>query len=843
MVSRFRLALVTGILLMLTALGVLAGASAQGVAKRMVSLSSFSPIRPLLPPMPPPWPPPAPPPTPTPTPTPPSDRRVAFPSLPVEVAQQTVQVIYVPGDYPTIAQALVVAQAGDTVQVAAGTYQEGPLSIPSGVSLVGAGWQSTVIDGNGANVVIYTGPDSLVEDFTIRGSGPGYFDAGLWVGQGSVTVRRNRITDNSAGLWAWCFEPDICAIQVTIEGNIVDGNSSNGINSNEYPVFEVRNNTVVSNGGAGVILNNAASLAENNIIVANASDGLANNAGGTVRYNDVWGNGRDYVGSGPGDGGLSMDPLFRDITGGNYRLHAGSPAVGYGTPAGTDMGALPFMPVGMPPAGVTLTQAGEELWDVNWAGTAAGYYLYYGSCTRLTTIVVDVGCVTTYRLSGVNADGVGYVAVSAYDMSHQESIVTLADGVKAPCPSAPQNLEVGAFPAGYIRLQWRDTSSLEASFQVERAHSSLSPTTYSLVATLPADTTVYTDTPPLLEETYWYRVRAYNANGPSPYSNASYNATFDQVPNLDERYLLVLINEARANPGAFGYPEIAPVAPLAYNPLLNYAAHSHSQAILNSGFQFGHCDPASRCPTERAHAVGYEGGVGENLIQGMTGPEWVESSNQAFMDSEGHRNNMLARDFNEAGLGHTYDPAKGGDSYWKGQYTETFCGRSGVVIPNLPAGIVVPYTGPASSDFTYIVNYYNSDGQAPTVAKVYIDGVPYDVTLTTGTVTNGAYRHTTQLSEAGYHNYYLYFEFSGGSARLPKTGLYAGPGVGTSCVLLGDFNGDGQVGVNDIQAVASRWRCKCEDACYAPRYDMDGDCDIDIVDIMLVVVHWGETCE
>jgi len=306
--------------------------------------------------------------------------------------------------------------------------------------------------------------------------------------------------------------------------------------------------------------------------------------------------------------------------------------------------------------------------------------------------------------------------------------------------------------------------------------------------------------------------------------------------------LLLLINEARADPGTFGYPEIAPVVPLAYNPLLNYAAHSHSQAILNSGFQFGHYDLAGRWPTERAHAVGYEGGVGENLIQGMTGPEWVESSNQAFMDSEGHRNNMLAPDFNEAGLGHTYDPAKGGDSYWKGQYTETFSGRSGVIIPNLPAGIVVPYTGPASSDFTYIINYYNADGQAPTVTKVYIDGIPYDMTLTTGTATNGTYRHTTQLAEVGYHHYYFYFEFSGGSARLPETGIYAGPGVGMSCVLFGDFNGDEQVDLNDIQAVASRWRMVYTDPAWNPRYDLNGDGIITVVDIMLVVAHWGETC-
>ena len=42
--------------------------------------------------------------------------------------------------------------------------------------------------------------------------------------------------------------------------------------------------------------------------------------------------------------------------------------------------------------------------------------------------------------------------------------------------------------------------------------------------------------------------------------------------------------------------------------------------------------------------------------------------------------------------------------------------------------------------------------------------------------------------------------------------------------------------------VASLWRCRSGDDCYDDYFDMDKDGDIDIVDIMLVVAHWGETC-
>ena len=43
-------------------------------------------------------------------------------------------------------------------------------------------------------------------------------------------------------------------------------------------------------------------------------------------------------------------------------------------------------------------------------------------------------------------------------------------------------------------------------------------------------------------------------------------------------------------------------------------------------------------------------------------------------------------------------------------------------------------------------------------------------------------------------------------------------------------------------AVASHWRCKCGDECYEDQYDLDGDCDTDIVDIMAVASRWGCRC-
>jgi hypothetical protein len=358
-------------------------------------------------------------------------------------------------------------------------------------------------------------------------------------------------------------------------------------------------------------------------------------------------------------------------------------------------------------------------------------------------------------------------------------------------PSAPTDLRVGGFPGGEMRIAWTDNATNETSFQVERSVDDRSG--YVLLTTLPADTGVYTDTAVILETTYWYRVRACNDDGCSGYSKDSYNVSFavSSVPNLDERYMLFLINEARADPAAYGYSSESPRAPVTYNELLSYAAHSHSQAILNSDFAIGHCypdppdsqpDTECRCPSERARDVGYIGGVSEGLIAGADGWEAVEGAHQAFMDSTAHRNIILDPGAKEAGIGHAYDPNKG--STWHGQYTDTFCGWNPVTIPALPSGIVAPYWGRPTTQFTFLVNFYNEEGAGPTQSHVVIDGVAHPMTLRHGITSNGSYAYTTTLP-LGAHTYYFDFQYGNGSyARLPASGTYSGPDVEVGAAVL-----------------------------------------------------------
>jgi hypothetical protein len=61
--------------------------------------------------------------------------------------------------------------------------------------------------------------------------------------------------------------------------------------------------------------------------------------------------------------------------------------------------------------------------------------------------------------------------------------------------------------------------------------------------------------------------------------------------------------------------------------------------------------------------------------------------------------------------------------------------------------------------------------------------------------------------------------------------------------MTGDLDGDCDVDIADIMLVASRWHTAAGDPDYDPLHDMDGDGNMDIVDIMLVAVQWGESCE
>ncbi|MER7572470.1 CAP domain-containing protein [Streptomyces sp. NPDC126514] len=111
-----------------------------------------------------------------------------------------------------------------------------------------------------------------------------------------------------------------------------------------------------------------------------------------------------------------------------------------------------------------------------------------------------------------------------------------------------------------------------------------------------------------------------------------------------------LTNRERAGAG---------LAPLAVDPVLTTAAQAHSADMVARAFYSHTCPDGSR-PWDRAAAAGSRRrSIGENIACGQRSPAEVV---QGWMNSPGHRANILKRDFTHIGVGF----AGGGEAgtYW-----------------------------------------------------------------------------------------------------------------------------------------------------------------------------------
>ena len=166
-----------------------------------------------------------------------------------------------------IAEALLVSGAGDTVQVAAGTYRE-RVVMRRGVALLGAGADSTILDGEGRPNLIYIAgvEDVVVQGFalvngraverTLQG-GYGFPGGGVYIaGSQRVRVADNLISGNESDTGGGGIYANGDST-VVIEGNLVVGNRASGEGGGISVVGSARllGNTVVYNQAASSLLN------------------------------------------------------------------------------------------------------------------------------------------------------------------------------------------------------------------------------------------------------------------------------------------------------------------------------------------------------------------------------------------------------------------------------------------------------------------------------------------------------------------------------------------------------------------------------------------------------------
>ncbi|MHB1455501.1 MAG: fibronectin type III domain-containing protein [Armatimonadota bacterium] len=163
----------------------------------------------------------------------------------------------------------------------------------------------------------------------------------------------------------------------------------------------------------------------------------------------------------------------------------------------------------------------ESEFKVERAATSGGAF----------TVIATVGSgITTYSNTGLSASTTYYYRVcatnSAGDSAYSNMVSAATSAVTPPsitAPKTPSNLIASAVSSNQIKLIWKDNSSNESGFRIER--SLRSGSMFTLITTVGADVTTYTDSGLSASRRYYYRVQAVNSAGKSGYSNSSSAAT------------------------------------------------------------------------------------------------------------------------------------------------------------------------------------------------------------------------------------------------------------------------------------------------------------------------------
>lgn len=176
--------------------------------------------------------------------------------------------------------------AGNTILVDSGNYSE-HLVIGKSIALVGAGQNTTIIDGGGGGIVIQvTANDVLIKGFEVKN---GLLNIFLDHSNNSAIVENsvNGVVSNYA---VYVSYSDNC----TIEQNIIGPNSASGVLVTNSEGFTISKNYAHDNGGYGINANDSMNgILEWNDAIGNMYDGIGLGSGSrncTIMGNNVSGN-------------------------------------------------------------------------------------------------------------------------------------------------------------------------------------------------------------------------------------------------------------------------------------------------------------------------------------------------------------------------------------------------------------------------------------------------------------------------------------------------------------------------------------------------------------------------
>jgi MYXO-CTERM domain-containing protein len=238
------------------------------------------------------------------------------------------------------------------------------------------------------------------------------------------------------------------------------------------------------------------------------------------------------------------------------------------------------------------------------------------------------------------------------------------------------------------------------------------------------------------------------------------------LPNPQERLTHVFTNQIRQAPHDWPGWDTAKATPEARRPLvmipaLYTAARFHSDDMAAQGcFQHESCDGT---PFGARMERYFQGPVGENIYtaRGISGAEHALTG---WMNSDGHRTNILRGQWDALGTGFT----DAGQVY----YVQDF-GVAGAPIPPIPAAA---YDLTPAGALRLIANYYDPRSRAPAALDAVLSGTRVPLAQVSGPAGNQTLAATTAVPTGCAPLYFVARDADGKETAFPTVGaLLVGP--------------------------------------------------------------------
>ncbi len=180
----------------------------------------------------------------------------------------------------------------------------------------------------------------------------------------------------------------------------------------------------------------------------------------------------------------------------------------------------------LPTPQALVAAAGDAMVSLSWQNVneATGYNLKRSSLPGGPYTVLSKVSSLDYMDFAVTNGNTYYYVISGFNSCGESSnSAEVRATPRLTLPLAPTSLTAKTISKSQISLNWQDSSNNEDSFRIERSRDGIS---FSEIATVGSNSTAYLSINLKSSTTYYFRIRAVNKAGTSPYSTIVKAITF-----------------------------------------------------------------------------------------------------------------------------------------------------------------------------------------------------------------------------------------------------------------------------------------------------------------------------